>query len=337
MPSETATAKQPIYLVVEHGVEPTHSVIEVTAGAAPCRLKSSKHGMSFAAVGTAYGPRIVGLGLDRTTLYDPKASAEYSAPRLVYSKMHPVLIAHGCKLHALSRRPSVVPGRDFMPWFQVLDLNDDIEDLGWRELPPPPIFPCRINPLEYRDRIEVRVSSYAVVGSHILLSVQEDKGTGTCAFHVDAEQWEMVDDKNLPFVGQAVPLGGCRFVACSKEKGGAAAVYDIEVLRPENSVTGKTELSTVELQVISKGIVPGQLLCSMGKGSFSSFDIRSVDPGPDAKLYKAQIVHRNYQVEGDVTGTDSVVIAMQRRQIFELENALGHLAYPSPVVAALTL
>ncbi|XBI31094.1 hypothetical protein VPH35_054713 [Triticum aestivum] len=240
VPSETATAKQPIYLVVEHGLEePTHSVIKAAAGASTRRLRSSKHGMSFAAVGTAYGPRIAGLGLDRTTLYDPKASAEYGAPRLVYSKMHPVLIAHGCKLHALSRRPSVVPGRDFMPWFHVLDLNDVGDDLGWRQLPLPPIFPCLINPLEYRDRIK----------------------------------WDMVDDKNLPFVGQAVPLGGCRFVAYSEEKGGAAAVYDIEVLRPENSVTGKTKLSVVELQVISKGIVPGQLLCSMGNGSFSSFDI----------------------------------------------------------------
>uniref|UniRef100_A0A8R7U1L9 Uncharacterized protein n=1 Tax=Triticum urartu TaxID=4572 RepID=A0A8R7U1L9_TRIUA len=99
-PSETASAKQPIYLVVEHGLdEPTHSIIEVAAGGATRQLiRSSKHGMLFAAVGTAYGPRIACLGLDRTTLYDPKASAKYSGPRLVYSKMHPVLIAHGCKL-----------------------------------------------------------------------------------------------------------------------------------------------------------------------------------------------------------------------------------------------
>lgn len=337
-PSEAASAKQAIYLVVEHGVEePTHSVLEVTAGAASCRLLSSRSGMSFAAVGTAYGPRIVGLGLDRTTVFDPKSSTECRAPRLVYPKMHPVLIPHRCKLYALSRRPSVVQGMDFMPWFFVLDLNN-IEYLRWRHLQPPPIFPCRINPLEYRDRPEICVSSYAVVGSHILLSVQQDKGTGTCAFDVDAEKWEMVDDKNLPFIGQAVPLGGCRFVACSKEKGGTAAVYYIEVIRPETSGTGKTELSIVELPVISKGIVPGQLLCSMGNGRFSSFEIQSVDPGPDAKLDKARIVHRTYyQVEGDVSGTNSVVIAKQQRQIFKLKDSFSHLAYPSPVVAALTM
>ncbi|XP_037416677.1 uncharacterized protein LOC119279582 [Triticum dicoccoides] len=319
-PSETTSAKQPIYLVVEHGdEEPTHSVIEIAAGGASRRLRSSRSGMSFTAVGTPYGPRIVGLGLDRTTLYDPKSSTEHSLPRLVYSKMHPVLITHGCKLYALSRRPSVVPGRDFMPWFHVLDLSDIGDDLGWRGLPPPPIFPCRINPLEYRDRIE---------------------GTGTCSFDVDAEQWEMVDGKNLPFSGQAVPLGGHRFVAPSKEKGGAAAVYYIKVFRPGTSGTGKTELSIVELPVISNGIVPGQLLCSMGKGRFSSFNIRSIDPGPDAKLDKAQIVRRTYyevEVEGVVSGSNSVVIAKQQKQIFNLENTLSHLAYPSPVVAALTM
>ncbi|KAM3332244.1 hypothetical protein ACQJBY_027819 [Aegilops geniculata] len=274
-PSEITSAKQPIYLVVEHGVEePTHSVIEVTAGGASRRLLSSRSGMSFTAVVTPYGPRIVGLGLDRTTLYDPKSSTEHSAPRLVYSKMHPVLITHGCKLYALSRRPSVVLGRDFMPWFHVLDLNDIGDDLGWRQLPPPPIFPCRINPLEYRDRIEVCVSSYAVVGSHILLSVQQEKGTGTCAFDVDAEQWEMVDGKNLPFSGQAVPLGGHRFVAPSKEKGGAAAVYYIKVFRPGTSGTGKTELSIVELPVISKGIVPASCCAPWGRvdSPLSTFD-----------------------------------------------------------------
>ncbi|CAL5082229.1 unnamed protein product [Urochloa decumbens] len=287
--------------------------------------------MAFAAVGM----RIVGLGPGRTIVYDPKISKEVRAPRLAYPMMHPVLIPHGSKLYALSRRPSIVQGTDFMPWFFVLDDLD-----AWIHLPPPPVFPCRINPLEYRDRPEVRVVSYALVGSHILLSVQQDKGTGTCAFDVDAEEWAMVDDKNLPFIGQAVPLGGGRrFVACSSAKGGEPAVYDIEVLRPGTSGTSKTELNIVELPVESKGIVPGQLLCSMGKGSSSSFDIRSVDPGPEAMMEKARIVHRTYsQVEGDTAGTDnSVYIVKQQRQIFKLHDPFSHLAYPSPVVAALTM
>ncbi|KAK8460086.1 hypothetical protein SEVIR_2G274201v4 [Setaria viridis] len=99
-----------------------------------------------------------------------------------------------------------------MPWFFVFDLDHRYYPGGprWRALPPPPVFPCRLNPLEYRDPPEIRVASYAVVGSHILLSVQQDKGT--CAFDVDSKKWEMVGDKNLPFIGQAVPLGGHRFV-----------------------------------------------------------------------------------------------------------------------------
>jgi hypothetical protein len=59
------------------------------------------------------------------------------------------------------------------------------------------------------------------------------KDKGTCAFDVDARKWEMVDDSNLPFVGQAVPLGGHRFVACSRARGGAAAVYRLEVSRQD--------------------------------------------------------------------------------------------------------
>ncbi|KAF8780903.1 hypothetical protein HU200_000865 [Digitaria exilis] len=295
--------------------------------------------MSFAAVGTRHGPRIVGLGMDQTTVYDPKTSTEVRAPRLAYPMMHPVLIPHGNKLYALSRSPSVVPGVDFMPCFFVLDFND-IGNTTWRELPPPPIFPCRINPLEYRDRPEVRVVSYALVGSHILLSVQQDKGTGTCAFDVDAEEWAMVDDRNLPFMNEAVPLGGRRFVACSKAKEDAVAVYHIQVFRPGTSGNGKTELSIIELPVTSKGSVPGQLLCSMGHGSFSSFDIRVVDPGPEDMLEKARIVHRSYsQTKGDATGTgtNSLHIVKKQRHIFKLRDPFGNLAYPSPVVAALTM
>ena len=181
-----------------------------------------------------------------------------------------------------------------MPWFFSFDLDDNI---GWRSLPPPPVFPCRLNPLEYRDPPEVRVAAYALVGSHILLSVQQDRGT--CAFDVDARKWEMVDGRNLPFAGQPVPLGGHRFVACSRARGGTAAVYRIEVVPAGTTEpTGRAELSVtiIELPVKSKGIVPGQLLCAMGIGRFSSFDIRSVDPGPEAKLDKARIVHRSYSL-----------------------------------------
>nr|CAB3457495.1 unnamed protein product [Digitaria exilis] len=226
-PGEAAAAKQPVYFVVEHGVEePTHSILELSAGAAARPVHHGNRAMSFAAVDTRQGPRIVGLGLDRTPIYDPKTSTELQGPRLVDSMVRPILIPHGSKLYALSRSPSVLPGRDFMPCFFVFDLNHRYSP-GWHDLPPPPVFPCRLNPLEYRDPPEVRVASYAVVGSHILLSVQQDKGT--CAFDMDCKKWEMVDGKNLPFIGEAVPLGGHRFVARSRAVGGAAAVYHMEV------------------------------------------------------------------------------------------------------------
>lgn len=204
----------------------------------------------------------------------------------------------------------------------------------WREMPPPPIFPCRLNPLEYRNPPEVRVASYAMVGSHIVLSVQQDKGT--CAFDVDTKKWEMVDSKNLPFIGHAVPLGGHRFVSCSKARDGAAAVFFMKVFPPGTTSTGKTELYITELLVESKGIVPGHFWCAMGMGRFSSIDIRLVDPGPEGKLDKARIVHRTYS-QGDYARTNSVVIVKKQRQIYKLRDRSCHLAYPLPVVAALTL
>nr|CAE02720.2 OSJNBa0055H05.7 [Oryza sativa Japonica Group] len=309
-PAEGSAAKEPaVYMVLAHGVEeePTHSVIEVAAGATVRLLlhSTSGRGMSFAAVGT----RIVGIGLDQTTVYDPKTSTVRAGCRLVFPKVNPVLVSHGGKLYAVSCCPSVVNGRDFEPWFLVLD---SLGYFGWRELPPPPIFPCRLNPLEYRDPPAVRVAAYAIVGSHILLSVsvqQQGQDKGTCAFDMDAEQWEMVLDTNLPFTGQAVPLGDHRFVSCSMAKGGAASVYYMEVMvfppGIAGSGTGKKELSIVELQVESKRIVPGHLLCTMGKGSFSSFDFRST-ASPAKQDIVARIVHRTYsQAEAEVEADDS--------------------------------
>ncbi|KAF0918306.1 hypothetical protein E2562_023380 [Oryza meyeriana var. granulata] len=249
--------------------------------------------MCFAAVESRCGPRIVGVGGTLiTTVYDPKASTEIPGPILTYPKLSPILIPRGSKLYALSRSPSVMPGLDFPPWFVYLDLNDVfvsplyIRTHGWHHLPPPPIFPIRLNQLEYREPPEVRVASYAVVGSHILLSVQQEKGT--CAFDMDSNEWDMVDDSNLPFIGQALPFGGHLFVARSKANGGAAAVYCIRVFPPTSSGT-KTELSIsiLEMPVVSKGIVPGQLFCSLGKGAFSSIDVRSATPCPEAKLHKS--------------------------------------------------
>lgn len=349
--SPREAAGKPVYLAVEHDDDqevPAHSIVELGGGGGKAHLVlHNVRGMSFATVESRYGPRIVGVGGKLfTTVYDPKTSMEIPGPFLVEPKLRPVLIPRGSKLYALSRTPSVVPGLDFLPWFVYLDLNyvlvapHDARTMGWHHLPPPPIFPVRLNPLEYRDPPEVRVASYAVVGSHILLSVQQDKGT--CAFDMDTNQWDMVDANNLPFIGKAVPLGGHLFIARSIANGGAAAVYDIRVfpLQPTSSGSHKTELSILNIPVVSKGIVPGQLFCSLGKGIFSSIDVRSAaTPGPDAKLHKARIVHRTYsQVGGDDTEDNNyTVITKQHRQIYKLIDQTRHLAHPSPVVAALTM
>ncbi|EAZ10541.1 hypothetical protein OsJ_00374 [Oryza sativa Japonica Group] len=351
--SPREAAGKPVYLAVEHDDDqevPAHSIVELGGGGGGGEAHLVLHnvrGMSFATVESRYGPRIVGVGGKLfTTVYDPKTSMEIPGPFLVEPKLRPVLIPRGSKLYALSRTPSVVPGLDFLPWFVYLDLNyvlvapHDARTMGWHHLPPPPIFPVRLNPLEYRDPPEVRVASYAVVGSHILLSVQQDKGT--CAFDMDTNQWDMVDANNLPFIGKAVPLGGHLFIARSIANGGAAAVYDIRVfpLQPTSSGSHKTELSILNIPVVSKGIVPGQLFCSLGKGIFSSIDVRSAaTPGPDAKLHKARIVHRTYsQVGGDDTEDNNyTVITKQHRQIYKLIDRTRHLAHPSPVVAALTM
>lgn len=88
----------------------------------------------------------------------------------------------------------------------------------------------------------------------------------------------------------------------------------------------------------SEGTVPGQHLCAIGMGRFSSFDIRSVDPGPEAKLDKARIVHRSYSlVEGDDASANSVVVVKEQRQIYKLRDPSCHMAFPLPVVAALTV
>ncbi|KAK3130470.1 hypothetical protein QOZ80_6BG0493850 [Eleusine coracana subsp. coracana] len=288
-------------MVLEHGSEePAYSIVEVAAGAVARPLSHVCAGMSFAAVRTRYGPRMVGVGVALTTVYDPKTATEVMGPRLVYPKLNPVLIPHGGKLYALAPARSAMAARSA-----------------------PGGTSCHH-----------RLSSHAASTRWSTAETQQDKGT--CAFDMNAKQWEMVDDKNLPFIGQAVSLGSRRFIVRSRAKGGAATVYYMDVFLSRNTNTGKTELSIVEVPVASKGIVPGQLLCSMGKDSFTSFDIQSLDPSPEAKPDRARIVYRTYSmVSGDDGETSSVV--KEQRQIFKIRGRFTRLAQPFPVAAVLTM
>lgn len=66
---------------------------------------------------------------------------------------------------------------------------------------------------------------------------------------------------------------------------------------------------------MSKGVVPRQLF-------FSSIDVRSATPGPDAK---ARIVHRTYSLVGgdDIEANNYIVIT---KQIYKLTGQTHHLA-----------
>ncbi|EEC69248.1 hypothetical protein OsI_38273 [Oryza sativa Indica Group] len=163
-----------------------------------CRLNGAISVPLFLALKTASlssvrSQQLSAIAGDLKLCYDPETSTERGGPRLIFPKVNPVLISisddgggvvGGGTLYALSRTPAIVRPLDFEPWFFVLD---DLSHTVWRELPSPPLFPCRLNPLEFLDPPKVRVAAYALVGSHILLSVsvqqlqpqqqQEDKGT----------------------------------------------------------------------------------------------------------------------------------------------------------------
>ncbi|WVZ72755.1 hypothetical protein U9M48_021166 [Paspalum notatum var. saurae] len=74
-------------------------------------------------------------------------------------------------------------------------------------------------------------------------------------------------------------------------------------------------------------------------GRFSTLDVRCIDPGTEGKLDKARIIYRSYSRMGgrDNARTKSVVVMKQQRQIYKLRDPYYHLAYPLPVVAALTI
>lgn len=350
--AEDAGAK-PVYLVVEHKVEqPSHSIViagrSTTTPPVMIPLRHAKRGMSFAVVDSRW---IVGVGGDyrcHFTIYDLTTSTESGGPWLYTNKVNPILIPHRDMLYILSSRPKIDGGADFLPWFEGIIFRDGrVPQMGGcasHKLPPPPIFPYCINPLEYLNPPDVRVAAYAVVDSHILLSVfyqqeGEEEEKGTCAFDMDKRVWDMVYDKSLPFVGQAIPLGNNLFVALSKESGGTAAVYCMAVFPAKDTTTGKKELSVVELKLdLPKGpIVPGQHLCALGMGSFSSFHVRSVDRSPDTILEKARVIQRTYSsVKGDDTSTKLKVVKGQR-QSFELLDRSYFLARPAPVVAAFAM
>ncbi|CAN6192853.1 unnamed protein product [Urochloa humidicola] len=262
-----------LYLVIRHAVQiPAYSLYRVNLTAkngdhpvpSPRRVKylDAEHDMSFAAVSSEQRSWIVGVGgfpdrfEDRphggrgeTIVFDCKAEAIAKGPRPMESKFSPVVVTVGKKVYALAGMPSIWLQPDFSPWFEVLDvsgascINGQLTDCTWRPLPSPPLFPI-VN--QEGRRVDsgppiVEVESYAVVGNYILLSIVRDPFTerdiGTVAFDVNAEEWHYVDrERNLPFIGQAIPYGN-HFVGWSRRsEGNDLTRYYISVTKTNSSL-----------------------------------------------------------------------------------------------------
>ncbi|CAN6237055.1 unnamed protein product [Urochloa humidicola] len=371
--------KKPVFLVgALWAEEPAYSVFKVEAAASAGdgnELPSAgtlagpdtEHGMSFVAAHSEHGTWIVGVGGrgGSTIIYDPStpAAGTLRGPELNYPKEEPILISHGGKVYAISRRPRVnrKSKLDFPPWFEFLSFENGVPCIyhdgcpPWKILPPPPCFPCLLDPWSYRYPPDISVSSYAAVDSHILISLQQGE-TGTFGFHVVEKNWEKVCDKNLPFVGQAVPLGGNLFAACCampNNASAAASVFHMSIKASTPVVPGKLTTSLIrEFPVAVEGEIPRLLLCPLERGSFCSIRLGSCRKSRKAKYLKdLQIVLTAFHVDNidailTACQTESAmakdlygaVQVKQENQIYEFKGRSRFLAsLHMPVVAALSM
>ncbi|KAL6846625.1 hypothetical protein ACP4OV_024073 [Aristida adscensionis] len=292
----SAEFAKPVYLVAEREDEQSpYSVLKVDADAVaggdkPPRARvvagmpGTERGMSFVAAHSRHGSWIVGVGgelsASSSVAFDPSTLKTHPGPPLLSPKHEPVLISHRGVVYAISRRPRVVGRMDSEPWFECLSFNKGAPSQGWdwdywKSLPSPPFFPSFLNPYQFRNPPEITVTSYVAVGSHILISPQQELMVGTYAFDVGKKTWEKVHDKNLPFIGQAVPLGGSLFAACpvsSNDAAASASVFNIKVSLSTMVEAASTPTLTIqEFPVVaSEGRIPQPLICPLGVGRFCS-------------------------------------------------------------------
>ncbi|CAN6162781.1 unnamed protein product [Urochloa humidicola] len=289
-----------LYLVVRHAVEcPAYSVYRIKhplvsadhPRPVPCRVKylDAEHDMSFAAVSSRRRSWIVGVGGFRgrqdgrgqTIVFDCKTGLVAKGPRPTASKYGPVLFVVGEKVYALARMPNVWRQPDFAPWFEVLDLSGasfvdgKLTGCVWLPLPSPPLFPI-LNMEGIRidsGPTLVEVESYAVVGHYILLSIVTDPFTdqeaGTVAFDTITDKWHYVDrQKNLPFIGEAVPYDGLYLGKSKSEEWNDLTAYRISLTKT-NGTYPTPKLSIVEVPIIATAdstVPSGQFFASLGKG-----------------------------------------------------------------------
>ncbi|KAF8649979.1 hypothetical protein HU200_064137 [Digitaria exilis] len=128
---------KPIYLVAKRSDRKSaYSLLMVDAAAGGSktlparslgRFHGANRGMSFVAAHAKHGSWIVGVGGrgGDAVIYDTSTRKELTGPWLRRPKHEPILISHGGKVYAISRRPKVGINaiRDFEPWFESLDFN----------------------------------------------------------------------------------------------------------------------------------------------------------------------------------------------------------------------
>ncbi|GJN39337.1 hypothetical protein PR202_gb28448 [Eleusine coracana subsp. coracana] len=324
----------------------------------PCRVQylDAQHNMSFVALSSAKLSWIVRAGGSShggqegqtAIVFDCKTGSVIKGPNLTESKDTPVVVTVGERVYALSSTPSMWMPPDLPPWFEVLDLSGascvdgQLTNCTWCPLPPPPFFPM----LGYdgcsrldRGPPNVEVESYVVVGNYILLSIINnpftEKDAGTVAFDTIAQEWLDLDQRDLPFVGQAVPYGRL-FLGSSRS--GDFTAYDISVTETKTELM----LSITEVPVITDGItnddtplISGQFFATLGDGVICGVGYCTESWTCREEIEKDAIYMSSHSpISGDDEQAGKVVLSSSpSKYFFRLHESKCHLIAPSLVAA----
>ncbi|EEE51635.1 hypothetical protein OsJ_32932 [Oryza sativa Japonica Group] len=263
---DTMQFTKPVYLVAvrDDDQAAAYSVLKIDAAAVagndePRRVRAvavlttgTEPGMSFVTARSRHGSWIVGVGGGL------RAGTIIFDPgtiitRLGYPKHKPVLISHGSEVYAISGTPRVKPSMDCEPWFESLSFKDGV-----------PSKECGRWP---------------------------ELVVGTYAFHVVNKIWEKIHEKNLPFVGQAVHLGGSLFAACpisnTASTSTSASVFHMSI-KISSSIPSLSIQKFKVMASVDKITFP--LFCPMGMGSFCCIRL-----GPSRLRHRRKTNYRRWR------------------------------------------
>lgn len=124
-----------------------------------------------------------------------------------------------------------------------------------------------------------------------MISPQPELVVGTYAFHVVNKIWEKIHEKNLPFVGQAVHLGGSLFAACpisnTASTSTSASVFHMSI-KISSSIPSLSIQKFKVMASVDKITFP--LFCPMGKGSFCCIRL-----GPSRLRHRRKTNYRRWR------------------------------------------